>query len=52
MHQDAQSTDRCSGNTGPHLPLAEKIASVKPRAFLGRPDTLRLSGLDPFEVTS
>jgi len=52
MHPDAQSTDRCSRDTGPHLPLAENVAPVKPRAFHGRSDTLRQSGLEPLEVTS
>lgn len=52
MRSDAPITNLYRSDTGPHLPLAENVAPVKPRAFHGRSDTLRQSGLEPLEVTS
>lgn len=52
MPQDAPITNLYRSDTGPHLPLAENVALVKPRAFHAYPDTSRLSGLEPIEVTS
>ena len=41
----------CCGTTPEHIAcVAKEVAGVPPRAILGRPMALRLSGLEPFEV--